>query len=130
MNYDIAGPADVEHVRREARRIARSLGWGRDDVELIVLVVSELATNLLRHARDGQLTVGTVSTANRAGIEIVSQDTGLGIDDINRALKDGFSTRGGFGSGLPAVRRLVDDLDIKSGPNGTRIVARKWKIVP
>jgi serine/threonine-protein kinase RsbT len=39
---------------------------------------------------------------------------------------DGYSTGGGLGSGLPSVRRLMDEFGITSRPAGTRVVARKW----
>ena len=63
----------------------------------------------------------------RAGIEIASRDAGPGIADLAAALRDGCSTGGGRGSGLPAVRRLMDEFAITSGPGGTRITARKWR---
>jgi len=62
------------------------------------------------------------------GLEIVSLDEGPGIEDINLALKDGYSTNGGLGGGLGGVRRMMDEFEIESTPGkGTRIAARIWR---
>ena len=60
-------------------------------------------------------------------MEIESRDSGPGIADVEQALTDRFSTAGTRGTGLGAVNRLMDELDIKSERGrGTRIVCRKW----
>jgi serine/threonine-protein kinase RsbT len=93
----------------------------------VVLAVSELATNLLRYARTGHIMIETlVADTGQSGLRVESSDRGPGITDVDRALQDGFSTGGGLGGGLPAVRRLMDDVMIESNPVGTRIVAWKW----
>jgi len=61
------------------------------------------------------------------GIEVISEDKGPGIPNIELAMQDGFSTCGGLGGGLPGVKRLMDEFEITSNEAGTRIVARKWK---
>ena len=124
IRVPIAAPIDVDHARREGRELARSRGFGRVDAERLALAVSELATNLLRYARDGDIILTARDDAGRTGIQVESRDRGPGIPDIARALEDGFSTGGGLGSGLPAVRRLLDDFEITSGPHGTRVTAR------
>ena len=64
----------------------------------------------------------------RQGIQVVAHDDGPGIDDVDQALRDGFSTSGGLGLGLPGVRRLVDDFQIQSKQNeGTTVTFTKWK---
>jgi serine/threonine-protein kinase RsbT len=82
--------------------------------------------NLLRYARGGTLLVAPIDGAAGRGIQIESRDQGPGIPDVCLAMEDGYSTGGGLGSGLPAVRRLMDSFDIATGPDGTAIVARKW----
>jgi serine/threonine-protein kinase RsbT len=125
-HFAIAGPADVECARREARSLAQRLGFGAADVECVGLAVSELATNLVRYARDGAIHLTTVSGPRGVGVEVESRDAGPGIADVGQALADGFSSSGGLGGGLPGVRRLMDDFELASGPTGTTIVARKW----
>ena len=126
----IASRADVEWIRREARHLATSVGFGREDAEAIVLAVSELATNLVRYAPGGEVLVAPCAEDAGTGIAIQSRDDGPGIADVEMALRDGYSTGGGLGSGLPSVRRLMDDFTLTTSPAGTRIEARKWLSTP
>src|SRR3954471_23140539 len=122
----IVADVDVERIRREARALATYAGFARHDAEAILLAVSELATNLVRYAPGGELVVSIVSEENGLGILIQSSDPGPGIVDVELALRDGYSTSGGLGSGLPGVHRLMDDFTIVTSPSGTSIEARKW----
>lgn len=125
----IASRGDVEEARRAARALAGALGFARAEEEMLVLAVIELATNLLRYARDGAITLTPLTGDPGVGIELTSRDSGPGIADLDAALRDGFSTGGGRGCGLPAVRRLTDEFSIASDAGGTRITARKWRSV-
>jgi serine/threonine-protein kinase RsbT len=118
--------SDVLHARREARAMAISDSFSAQDVDTIGLAVAELGTNLLRHARDGVLTLVRREDERGNGIEVRSVDNGPGIEDVNLAMQDGYSTKGGLGSGLPATRRLMDDFAITSSPTGTQVRACKW----
>ena len=120
----ISAATDVEQVRREARALARAHGFSGVKTERLVLAVSELATNLLRYAHDGQITLTVRADADGTGIDVESLDQGPGISSIARAMEDGVSTGGGLGNGLPSVRRLLDNFDISSSPSGTRVLAR------
>jgi anti-sigma regulatory factor (Ser/Thr protein kinase) len=122
----INGKADVEAARRQTRSLVLNLGFSTSDAEKVVLAVSELATNLLRYAKDGQITVSATGVGSKVGVLVESVDTGPGIDDIDRALTDGFSTAGGLGGGLSGVNRLMDDFTITSDATGTQIATRKW----
>ena len=122
----IAAEVDVERIRREARALVTYAGFDRHDAEAILLAVSELATNLVRYAPGGELVVSIVSEANGVGILIQSSDRGPGILDVELALRDGYSTSGGLGGGLPGVRRLMDEFTIATSPSGTSIEAHKW----
>jgi serine/threonine-protein kinase RsbT len=119
---------DADQARREARRLAAQVGFGRADAESIALAVSELAMNLHRYAVDGTIHLRVVVEGERRCIEVQSSDLGPGIDDPVLALQDGYSTGGTMGSGLPGARRLMDTFDLVTGPTGTRIVARKWLV--
>jgi serine/threonine-protein kinase RsbT len=126
--------SDVAQARRDVRQFAAVRGFGPVDAEAFALVVSELGTNLIRHARGGVLTVEWVAdTSDQGGrykrvgsIQVSSVDHGPGISNLDEAMQDGFSTGGGLGSGLPAVRRLMDTFAIESDLDGTRVVATKW----
>jgi serine/threonine-protein kinase RsbT len=123
----VGSRAGIEEARRAARAMAISLGFSTADIEAIVLATIELATNLHRYARMGVIQLSPRNQAARAGIEIASRDSGPGIADLDAAIRDGYSTGGGFGDGLPSVRRLMDEFSIASDPAGTTITACKWR---
>lgn len=122
--------ADVEQARRDARTFAIELGFEPVNAERVTLAVSELAANLLKYAHHGRIMASRFEDAGRIGIQIESLDCGPGIDDIPSALRDGFSTGGSLGSGLPSVERMMDELLIESSASGTHIRARKWLTTP
>jgi serine/threonine-protein kinase RsbT len=122
----IAADGDVGRARRAARALARDQGLGQAEAEAVALAVTELTTNLVRYAQDGEIVLSAVQGSRGGGVEVESRDAGPGISDLDRALRDGFSTGGGLGSGLPGAHRLMDEFEIITGPTGTRIVARKW----
>lgn len=126
VRTDVSGTADVEEARRRARQLSRELGFDAMGAEYVVLAVSELGTNLVRYARGGVLEVTPLARPGAVGVQLVSLDRGPGIGDLELAMTDGFSTGGGLGGGLPAVRRLMDEFEIESHPGGTRVTARKW----
>lgn len=96
------------------------LPFSDEDAGRAALVATELATNLVRHTQGGEI----VLRLNGGGLDIVAWDRGPGIRDIDRGLMDGFSTAGGAGTGLGAVRRLADRFDLNSAiPGGTIITA-------
>jgi serine/threonine-protein kinase RsbT len=122
----VASTNDVAAIRRSARSLAGDVGFDLHDSERIAIATTEVATNLVRHAGGGHIAISPIMGACGAGIQIMSTDHGPGIRDVEQALRDGFSTAGGLGSGLPAVHRLMDELAIETGDRGTTIVARKW----
>jgi serine/threonine-protein kinase RsbT len=126
----VSSSSDGARARREARAQAGTLGFSRVETERLALAVSELAANLARYAMIGEIVIVSLDGGFRRGVQIESRDCGPGIADLARALEDGFSTGGGLGSGLPAVRRLMDEFEIESGPEGTRITARLWSNSP
>lgn len=93
---------------------------------MVVLAVSELATNLFRYARQGEVWLTLVEGVDGSGVEVQSHDSGPGIEDARLAVEDGFSTGGGLGGGLPGVRRLMDEFTLETGAGGTTIICRKW----
>jgi serine/threonine-protein kinase RsbT len=116
---------EVEQVRRAARALAHDIGFAHADAESVVLAVSELATNLVRYAHGGRIELSRLDEP--PGMQIESHDRGPGIERLSDALQDGYSTTCSLGSGLPAVRRLVDDFEAGTSPTGTWIVCRKWR---
>lgn len=118
----------IAEARRAAFLMATDWGLNRTAAYYVATAVSELATNMLFHAGGGEIRLNAIEQPNRVGIEVIAQDWGPGITDVELALSDGFTTAGGLGCGLPGAKRLMDELEIQSEPGqGTRILARKWK---
>lgn len=116
----------VGQARRHATQLAASLGFDEVAAGRVALVVTELGTNLVKHAKQGRLLVASREFDHSPPeLEVLSIDEGPGITDIDRCMRDGFSTGGTPGTGLGAARRLSDDFDIYSAvPSGTLIVSR------
>lgn len=123
--FDVHEPSQVGEVRRAAALIAADQGFGDVAAGRVALVVTELGTNLVKHARRGRLLLAPVNGADgEPMVEVMSLDDGPGMD-VGRAMADGFSTSGTAGQGLGAVRRLARDFDLYSRDDeGTVIVAR------
>jgi anti-sigma regulatory factor (Ser/Thr protein kinase) len=123
--FPIGDASRIGEARRHAAELAHDCGLDEVESGRLALIVTELGTNLLRHAREGRLLLS--SRAERSEVEVISIDAGPGIADVERAMGDGFSTAGGVspGTGLGALRRLADDFDLHSTvPQGTVAVAR------
>jgi serine/threonine-protein kinase RsbT len=119
---------DVVAARSEVRSLAAALGFGALDQTRLATVASELARNVVKYARRGQLIAQPArSPHGREGLRLIFEDEGPGIPDIDAAMRDGFSTGRGLGKGLPGSRRLVDEFQIDSAPGrGTRITVVRW----
>lgn len=124
----IEGEADVYAAAGMARGMARGMGFSEADAARVEIAVRELATNILRHAGRGEIYIRDVAEGGRQGLEVEAVDQGPGIADVDLALQDGYSTGGrGLGSGLPAVRRLMDTFAIETAPGrGCRVRAVRW----
>jgi serine/threonine-protein kinase RsbT len=119
---------DIVSARQKGRVMANELGFSSGDATLIATAISELARNIVSYAGKGQITLKVVNGLNRQGIAVIASDDGPGIADIRQALRDGFSTSGSLGLGLPGVRRLMDEFDITSQPGrGTIVAVKKWR---
>ncbi|HKW62350.1 MAG TPA: anti-sigma regulatory factor [Candidatus Acidoferrum sp.] len=115
-------------ARQKGRTLASELGFSTGDATLIATSISELARNIVSYARRGEITLKLVSASSRQGITIIASDRGPGIRDVRQAMRDGFSTSGSLGLGLPGVRRLMDEFEILSEPGqGTVVTVKKWK---
>jgi len=119
---------DIVAARQKGRSLAVALGFSSGDATLIATAISELARNIVTYAKSGEIQLTVINGSARQGIQLVAHDKGPGIPDIPQALRDGFSTSGSFGLGLPGVKRLVDEFEILSAENsGTTVTAKKWK---
>jgi anti-sigma regulatory factor (Ser/Thr protein kinase)/serine/threonine protein phosphatase PrpC len=123
----VAGPAQARAASDATKGFAAALGFSPVECEEIALVVAELTSNLIKHVGEGDIQLRSIESAGRAGIEIVSEDNGTGIPDVERGITDGYSTAGSLGGGLGAVNRLMDGLEFFPRPQaGLRIVCQRW----
>jgi serine/threonine-protein kinase RsbT len=124
----ISSDVDIVKARQAGRRVAENVGFVFTELALVATAISELARNIVRYARSGEIAIRPITNSARRGIQIVAQDHGPGIRDVEQALQIGFSTAGGLGLGLPGVRRLMDEFDIQSKlGQGTTVRITKWK---
>ena len=145
VHIPIRGEDDIVLARQRAREVARTLGFGMVDQSRIATAVSELTRNVVRYATNGRGEVricrvgpdsaagptgasGASGAASTSGIEIVVSDEGPGIEDVEQAMREGFTSGSGMGMGLPGTRRLMDEMQIDSAlGRGTVVTIRKWR---
>jgi anti-sigma regulatory factor (Ser/Thr protein kinase) len=140
-SVEIKDEAQVGTARRAVHRFASALDFNETDLAQIDIVVQEIGTNAARYAASGGWLHYTTPLGAQAGVELVYWDTGPGIYDLDRAIRDGVSTSGSLGAGLGAIRRLMDEFDVYSTlpttarlslaqqrrtSHGTVMLARKW----
>ena len=113
----------VAPVRRAAEQMAAAIGFDEQRRGEVAIVATELATNLLRHAGGGEVIL-RVTGGDAPSVDAIAVDRGPGIRDPGRAMEDGYSTFGGAGNGLGAIRRLSATMDIQTGAGGTVVAAR------
>jgi serine/threonine-protein kinase RsbT len=119
---------DVVYIRQHVRQRAVDLGFNLIDQTKIVTAASELARNTVQYGGGGEVTIEAVEDGVRRGLRLTFEDKGPGIPDIELAMRDGFSTRGGLGLGLGGARRLSSEFHIESRPGeGTRITIVRWR---
>ena len=124
----IASDKDVVQARQTGRELAARAGFSSGDQTVIAAAISEIARNVLMYARQGEILISVVMNGDHSGVMIIARDQGPGIPDIERALRDGYSTSGGLGLGLPGAKRLMDDFEIVSAvQQGTTVTMRKWR---
>jgi serine/threonine-protein kinase RsbT len=119
--------ADVVTARQEARTMGAGLGFSSTDLTLLATAISEVARNITTYAGEGEVTLRVLDQDGRRGIEVLAADAGPGIENVELAMRDGFTTGNGLGLGLPGTRRLVDDFDLQTTPGvGTTVRLVKW----
>src|SRR6266568_4513859 len=110
VQLPISSDLDLVRAREQGRVLAGQLGFQQSDLTLVATAISELARNIVRYARRGEIVLRRAENGGVPGIVIIARDEGPGIPDLNRAMEPGYSTAGGLGLGLPGVRRVLDGL--------------------
>ncbi len=139
-SVEIKDLAQVGTARRAVHRFAGDLGFGETELAELDIVVQEIGTNAARYAAGGGWIHYSQPLGAARGLELFYWDTGPGIYDLDRAIRDGVSTSGSLGAGLGAIRRLMDEFEVYSTlpvssrlsftprrtSHGTALLARKW----
>ncbi len=124
---DIVDQSHAGEARRAAAELAEFAGLNDTDRGKIAIAVTEMATNIVKHAKHGKMLFETLGHNGASGLRVLSLDKGPGIGNVSMALEDGYSSYGSSGNGLGAVRRLSTVFDLYSAPNlGTCILAEFW----
>ncbi len=111
----------------EARKAAMAIGFDETICQMIATAVSELANNIIKYAGRGEVLMDRIVAGSRTGMEIIARDKGPGIEDIQKAMEDHYSTGGTLGLGLPGVKRMMDEFELTSQPGKkTTVTIRKW----
>ncbi len=113
--------SDIVSARQVGRKMAHELGFGPADQTRLATAISELTSNVIRYAGGGVCTITDQSDQNTNRVQVVIEDHGPGIPDIEQAMVDGFSTGGSLGVGLPGSKRLVHEFAVESEPGHTKI---------
>jgi len=112
------------------RQMAVNAGFKLTDEVMIATAASELATNIIRYAKHGEIFISIIRDLNggRTGLEIYAVDSGPGIKDIKLAMTEEYSSLpNSLGLGIPSVKRIMGEFYIESlVGKGTRVLARKW----
>ena len=124
----IRGAEDVVHARQLVRAWAVEAGFSLVDQTKIVTAASELARNTVVHGGGGMMRLEALSRDGRRGLRLVFEDKGPGIEDVERAMQDGFTTGSGLGLGLSGAKRLSNEFEIWSRVGeGTRVTVTRWR---
>jgi serine/threonine-protein kinase RsbT len=120
--------SDIVIARQRAGQLAKKIGMGVVDQTKIATATSELARNIVRYAKTGEVIIEEIDNGITTGLQLTFKDRGPGIADLAMAMRDGFSSGGGMGLGLSGAKRLVNEFEIQSEAGvGTTIVVKKWK---
>lgn len=123
----IRSPIDIVTARKRGRAEAHALGIDPANITSVAAAISEVARNIVEHAREGVIEMDVVLMGQRRGLRIVARDRGPGIRDIAKATQYGYSSGHGLGVGLPGAKWLMDGFEIRSAPGeGTTVTMIKW----
>ena len=119
---------DIAVARAEVRSFAIALGFRIIDQTRLTTITSELARNIVKYAKRGRLIAQPLTPpGGRIGLRLIFEDKGPGIPTIELAMRDGYSTGGGLGKGLPGSKRLSEEFSIVSEVGrGTTVTVTRW----
>ena len=126
-SFEIVEKSQIYEARRIISAFAKSLDFTETEIGKITLLITEVCTNIIKHAKSGELLIRSVRAENINGLEFLALDKGPGINNLEESLKDKYSTKGTLGIGLGAIKRSSTLFDIYTQPNkGTAVLFRMW----
>lgn len=128
LEISIKEEYDLINVRKGIRELSQQLEFNIVNQTKLLTAASELARNILLYAKSGFIRIYTTFSNDKKGIALEAIDDGPGIEDIEMALKEGYSTGNGLGKGLSGTKCLMDYFEMNSElGKGTYIKIIKWK---
>ncbi|SHN41969.1 Anti-sigma regulatory factor (Ser/Thr protein kinase) [Duganella sacchari] len=125
---EITHSSDIAAARRLGQRLAQQQDFDETRTGQLAIVITEAATNILKHAREGRMQLVAIAAGEARGIEVLAIDKGPGIANLSQALRDGVSSTGTAGTGLGALRRLSDEFDVYAAAGkGAVFFMRLWR---
>jgi anti-sigma regulatory factor (Ser/Thr protein kinase) len=127
----ITDDSGVGEARRVAASWAQALGFDATRAGELALIVTEAASNIARHAGEGELLLRRLRAGASEGIEVLALDRGPGMRNVAQCLVDGYSTRGTAGTGLGGIQRMAELFEVYSVEGkGTVLLAQLWQQAP
>ncbi len=126
--FHIGESSEIASARRAGNTLARNLGFDETRAGQLAIVITEAATNIVKHAREGEILLRSIEVDGATGIEVLAIDRGPGMSNVALRMEDGNSTVGTYGVGLGAIGRLAAEFDIYSiEGQGTVLRMALWK---
>jgi anti-sigma regulatory factor (Ser/Thr protein kinase) len=126
-SFHIGELSEIASARRAGNELARRLGFDEVRTGQVALVITEAATNIVKHAVEGEILLRSLDAHGKAGIEIIAIDRGPGMANVALRMEDGNSTAGTYGVGMGAIRRLAQEFDVYSTEGqGTVLLMIVW----
>ncbi len=126
--FPIVNEHDIVKVRSIVRQYAKNFKMGIVEQTRLTTAVSELFRNMFNYASGGDVLIENGIVDGHNALIITCIDKGPGIEDLELAMSDGYTSEMGMGYGLPGAKRLVDKFEIYSRINeGTTVRVMKWK---
>lgn len=123
----LTDPSAAGEARRQVAQITLSTGFDETRAGEVAIAVTELATNVLKHGGGGEVLARAMEQNGARGVEVLALDRGHGITNVAQSMRDGFSTKGSAGTGLGAIARMSDEMQVfTASGQGTAVLARFW----
>lgn len=129
LKVSIKSEADIHYLSSEVRTLFSSFQLPAVIMARVKTILSELAYNQLKYAKSGYMEIQLIEEIKRKGVVIIASDKGPGIENLDLAISDNYSTSGTLGLGLPGIKRMADEMTIESTPGkGTVVKVSLWEL--